>query len=89
VARPKTNQPKQNSTTPSGSGLSIEEEAKEFFQSRREITPELPNPDTVSFFAAFALSGLIASSKYYRPDEIVEEAFKYGRLMHEYNNKNK
>jgi len=41
------------------------------------------------YFAGCALSGLIASGKYLRSDEIVDEAYKYRDRMLEANNNKK
>ena len=49
----------------------LEQEAQEFIQS------EIPTGDVPSrdYFAGAALSGLLASGKYMRSDEIVNQAF--------------
>jgi hypothetical protein len=55
----------------------LEQEAQEFIKS--EIpSGEIPARD---YFAGAALSGLLASGKYMRSDEIVSQAFCYSCLM--------
>ena len=55
----------------------LEQEAQEFIQ--QEIpTGDVPSRD---YFAGAALSGLLASGKYMRSDEIVSQAFCYSCLM--------
>tara|TARA_B100001939_G_scaffold330270_1_gene327264 strand:- start:818 stop:1042 length:225 start_codon:yes stop_codon:yes gene_type:complete len=55
----------------------LEQEAQEFIQS--EIpTGDIPSRD---YFAGAALSGLLASGKYMRSDEIVNQAFCLSCLM--------
>ena len=54
----------------------LEQEAQEFLQKEREVIP----PGDVQlgdYFAGCALSGLIASGKYLRSDEIGDGAYKY------------
>jgi len=55
----------------------LEQEAQEFIQS------EIPTGDVPSrdYFAGAALSGLLASGKYMRSDEIVSQAFCISCLM--------
>jgi hypothetical protein len=55
----------------------LEQEAQEFIQS------EIPTGDVPSrdYFAGAALSGLLASGKYMRSDEIVNQAFCFSCLM--------
>jgi len=58
----------------------LEQEAQEFLKKDKEVTP----PGEVQlgdYFAGCALSGLIASGKFLRSDEIVDEAFKYRDRM--------
>ena len=58
----------------------LEQEAQEFIKS--EIpTGDIPSRD---YFAGAALSGLLASGKYLRSDEIVNQAYCYSCLMLEY-----
>jgi hypothetical protein len=45
--------------------------------------------ETDDFFAGHALSGLLASGKYVRSEEIVEEAFSYSDKMIKYKNTKK
>ena len=64
----------------------LEQEAQEFLMKEKEVIP----PGLVQmgdFFAGCALSGLLASGKFLRSDEIVEEAFKYRDRMLEANKK--
>ena len=58
----------------------LEQEAQEFIQS------DIPSGDIPSrdYFAGAALSGLLASGKYLRSDEIVDQAFCYSCLMLDY-----
>jgi len=65
----------------------LEQEAQEFLKKDKEVFP----PGFVQigdYFAGCALSGLLASGKYLRSDEIVDEAYKYRDMMLEAN-KNK
>lgn len=58
----------------------LEQEAQEFLKKDKEVIP----PGEVQlgdYFAGCALSGLIASGKFLRSDEIVDEAFKYRDRM--------
>ena len=64
----------------------LEQEAQEFLQKEREVIPP-ENIQLGDYFAGCALSGLIASGKYLRSDEIVDEAYKYRDRMLEANNK--
>lgn len=65
--------------------LSLEEEAREFFSQKvREEEATTGNVEGLSllnFYAGSALSGLLASGKYNRADELVDEAFRYAALM--------
>jgi len=58
----------------------LEQEAQEFIQS------DIPSGDIPSrdYFAGAALSGLLASGKYLRSDEIVNQAFCYSCMMLDY-----
>ena len=58
----------------------LEQEAQEFIKS------DIPSGDIPSrdYFAGAALSGLIASGKYLRSEEIVNQAFCYSCLMLEH-----
>jgi len=58
----------------------LEQEAQEF------IKKEIPIGDipTRDYFAGAALSGLLASGKYLRSGEIVEQAYSYSQLMLDY-----
>ena len=58
----------------------LEQEAQEF------IKKEIPVGDipTRDYFAGAALSGLLASGKYLRSGEIVDQAYSYSQLMLEY-----
>ena len=58
----------------------LEQEAQEFL--KKEIPAgDLPSRD---YFAGAALSGLLASGKYLRSDEIVSQAYCYSCLMLDY-----
>lgn len=58
----------------------LEQEAQEFL--KKEIpTSVIPERD---YFAGAALAGLIASGKYMRSDEIVQQAFCYSCMMLEH-----
>jgi hypothetical protein len=63
--------------------MSLEEEAKEFFNSRVKAESKSKDPalSLRNFYAGSALSGLLGSGKYNRADELVEEAFRYADLM--------
>jgi hypothetical protein len=58
----------------------LEQEAQEF------IKKEIPIGDipTRDYFAGAALSGLLASGKYLRSGEIVDQAYSYSQLMLDY-----
>ena len=58
----------------------LEQEAQEFIKS------DIPSGDIPArdYFAGAALSGLLASGKYLRSDEIVDQAFCYSCLMLDY-----
>ena len=64
----------------------LEQEAQEFLQKDKEVIPP-GNVQLGDYFAGCALSGLIASGKYLRSDEIVDEAYKYRDRMLEAKNK--
>jgi hypothetical protein len=66
----------------------LEQEAQEFLRKEREVIPP-GNIQLGDYFAGCALSGLIASGKYLRSDEIVDEAYKYRDRMLEANNNKK
>ena len=55
----------------------LEQEAQEFIQSESP-SGDIPSRD---YFAGAALSGLLASGKYLRSGEIVDQAFCYSCLM--------
>jgi hypothetical protein len=58
----------------------LEQEAQEFIKS------DIPSDDvsTRDYFAGAALSGLLASGKYLRSGEIVDQAFCYSCMMLDY-----
>lgn len=58
----------------------LEQEAQEFIKKDTTNTPSYP-VTSGDYFAGCALSGLLASGKYLRSDEIIEEAFKYSERM--------
>ena len=64
----------------------LEQEAQEFLKKERDNAPPV-SLQVGDFYAGCALSGLIASGKFLRSDEIVDEAFKYRDRMLEANNK--
>ena len=71
IKRPRGRPPKKKT---------LEQEAQEFI--KQDIpSSEIPARD---YFAGAALSGLIASGKYMRSDEIVNQAFCYSCLMLDY-----
>ena len=59
----------------------LEQEAQEFV-SKKDTTQI--KVETDDFFAGHALSGLLASGKYVRSEEIVEEAFSFSDKMIKY-----
>lgn len=92
-----TNKPQAAQTTPKKRGrpiskhtpaekkqISLEEEARAFYEKKvQEAATTLPS-EVISlrnFYAANALSGLIASGRSNRPDELVDEAFRYADFM--------
>jgi hypothetical protein len=58
----------------------LEQEAQEF-QKKSILVKDIPSRD---YFAGAALSGLIASGRNWRSDEIVNQAFCYSCLMLDY-----
>lgn len=70
--------------------MSLEEEARQFYTKRVQEDSATASAFTEAplrnLYAGFALSGLIASSKYSRAEEIVEEAFRYADIMVRYSN---
>jgi len=58
----------------------LEQEAQEFLMKDKEIIPQ-GSIKLGDYFAGCALSGLIASGKYLRSDEIEDEAYKYRDRM--------
>ena len=64
----------------------LEQEAQEFLKKERDNATPV-SLQVGDFYAGCALSGLIASGKFLRSDEIVDEAFKYRDRMLEANNK--
>jgi len=78
IKRPRGRPPKKKT---------LEQEAQEFLKKDKEDIPP-SNVKLGEYFAGCALSGLIASGKYLRSDEIVDEAYKYRDRMLEAN-KNK
>ena len=58
----------------------LEQEAQEFVKKEIPVD-EIPTRD---YFAGAALSGLLASGKYLRSDEIVNQAFCYSCMMLDY-----
>ncbi len=64
----------------------LEQEAQEFLKKEKYNVPPV-SLQVGDFYAGCALSGLIASGKFLRSDEIVDEAFKYRDRMLEANNK--
>jgi len=61
--------------------MSLEQEAREFFNKKLQEDPVPGDPNWLNFYAGSALSGLLASGKHGRPEEIVEEAFRYAEIM--------
>jgi hypothetical protein len=58
----------------------LEQEAQEFVQKDIPVG-DIPTRD---YFAGAALSGLLASGKYLRSGEIVDQAYNYSQLMLDY-----
>jgi hypothetical protein len=65
----------------------LEQEAQEFYLTKEVNVIPPGQVQTGDYFAGCALSGLIASGKFLRSDEIVEEAYRYRDLMLEANDK--
>lgn len=64
--------------------MNLEEEAKEFTK-KRASSEKLPDKTALRFYAGCALSGLLArGGRSNRPEEAVEEAFKYAELALHY-----
>ena len=64
----------------------LEQEAQEFVSKKDTAQIKVETDD---FFAGHALSGLLASGKYNRSEEKVEEAFSYSDKMIKYKNTKK
>jgi|TARA_R110000744_G_scaffold149302_5_gene262425 hypothetical protein len=65
----------------------LEQEAQEFVSNKDTTQIKV---ETNDFFAGHALSGLLASGKYYtKSDQIIEEAFSYSNKMIDYKNNKK
>lgn len=61
---------------------SLEVEAANFIAEKvKEDKPVDRDNDLLSRYSAAALSGLLSTGRYVRPQEVVSEAFEYGRLM--------
>lgn len=61
---------------------SLEVEAANFIAEKvKEDKPVNKDNDLLSRYSAAALSGLLSTGRYVRPQEVVTEAFEYGRLM--------
>ena len=58
----------------------LEQEAQEFINTNVENSP-LPFVQLGDYYAGCALSGLLASGKYLRSDDLVDEAYKYSSRM--------
>ena len=71
-------QTKRLTKTPPKQTKTLEQEAQEFLNKSIEKDPQCLAGD---LYAGCALAGLIASGKYLRSDEIVEEAFSYRDRM--------
>lgn len=72
VKRPRGRPPKKKT---------LEQEAQEFLsKDTKDYSPAYP-VTCGDYFAGCALSGLLASGKYLRSDEIIEEAYRYSNLM--------
>ena len=66
----------------------LEQEAQEFIGVSKKECP-LGSVQVGDYFAGCALSGLLASGKFLRSDEIVDEAYKYRDRMLEANKSKK
>lgn len=64
----------------------LEQEAQEFLEKEKSVQniSKVTSSDLGDYYAGCALSGLIASGKFMRSEEIVEEAFSYSRRMLEH-----
>jgi hypothetical protein len=72
--------------------LAIEQEAKSFLKTKdRGKLPETVPPEVLppseELLAASVLSGLLASGSRARAEELVEEAYKYVKLLLQYKTK--
>lgn len=75
-----SNKPRRLTAVPPKERKTLEQEAQEFLQKSLEKNPQLTPGD---IYAGCALAGLLASGKYLRSEEIVEEAFSYrDRMLH-------
>lgn len=72
------NKPRRLTATPPTNRKTLEQEAQEFLQKSLEKNPQFSAGD---LYAGCALAGLLASGKYLRSEEIVEEAFSYRDRM--------
>jgi len=63
----------------------LEQEAQEFVNVNKNTTLSLVPLE--EYYAGCALSGLLASGKYVRSDDVVDEAYRYSSRM--LNNKKK
>tara|TARA_R110000803_G_scaffold57605_2_gene115591 strand:- start:662 stop:916 length:255 start_codon:yes stop_codon:yes gene_type:complete len=63
----------------------LEQEAQEFYLNKDNKVFPPGQVQLGDYFAGCALSGLLASGKFLRSDEIVDEAFRYRDLMLEAN----
>lgn len=70
--------PRRLTATPPKEIKTLEQEAQEFLKRSIEKDPQLTSGD---LYAGCALAGLLASGKYLRSEEIVEEAFSYRDRM--------
>jgi hypothetical protein len=61
--------------------MSLEQEAREFFNKKLQEDPVPGDPNWRNFYAGSALSGLLASGTFSRPEEVVAEAFRYADIM--------
>ena len=74
-------QTKRLTKTPLKQTKTLEQEAQEFLSKSTDKDPPFSAGD---LYAGCALAGLIASGKYLRSEEIVEEAFSYrDRMLHQ------
>jgi len=77
--------PRRRTATPPKQTKTLEQEAQEFLKKSIEKDPQHTSGD---LYAGCALAGLLASGKYLRSEEIVEEAFSYRDRMLQYKKKN-